>query len=103
MVVKLWWFLTFICIMAVKLLVILVEISQIIVVLAEMSILICYFSAGAGKPATHGHPLGAGAGKIFLLLAALRAGKGRQRGYARGRVNFLYPHLPDLLVFLHKI
>ena len=74
---------------AVKLLVILVEISQIVVILVEMSILICYLSAGTGKPDTRGYPSGAGAGKVFRPRAASRAGKDRQRGYARGRVNAL--------------
>jgi hypothetical protein len=61
--------------MDVKLLVILVEISQIVVFLAEMSIVICYISAGTGKPDTRGYPSGTGAGKGFRPRVASRAGK----------------------------
>jgi hypothetical protein len=43
-------------------------------------------TAGTGKPNTRGYLSGAdaGAGKFSYPLAALRAGKGRQRGHASG-------------------
>jgi hypothetical protein len=54
-----------------------------------LGILICYQTAGAGKPDTRGYPPGTGGGKGFRPWAASRAGKGWQHGYARERVNGL--------------
>jgi hypothetical protein len=45
--------------------------------------------AGMGKPDIREYPFGAGTNKVFRPRAAWRAGKGRQRGYACGRVNAL--------------
>jgi hypothetical protein len=59
--------------MAVKLLVVL-EISQIIVVLVERSLLICYLFAGTGKPDPRGYPPGAGTGKVILPAVRLANG-----------------------------
>jgi hypothetical protein len=44
---------------------------------------------GTSKPDTRGYPSGACAGKVFRPQEALRAGKSRQHGYTRGRVNTL--------------
>jgi hypothetical protein len=85
--------------MAVKLLVDLVEIYQIIVVLVEMSILICYLFAGTGKPDTCRYPLGVG--KVSYPRVRSRVGKDWQHGYARARVNAL-PALTRLTV-IHNL
>jgi hypothetical protein len=52
----------------------------------------CRRVAGTGKADTRGYPPGAGTGSIFHPRAHSRAGKGRRRGYARGRVNVLPAH-----------
>jgi hypothetical protein len=63
---------------------------KIVVLIVEMCILICCVFAGMGKPHTRGYP--PGAGSTFYPRAHSRAGKGRRRGYARGRVNVLPAH-----------
>jgi hypothetical protein len=73
--------------MAVKLCIVLVEISQIVVVLIEMSILICYIFAGTGKPDTCGYL--SSAGKVSYPQVHSRASKGWQHGYTHGWVNAL--------------